>query len=274
LGHSAITPAAPCGPGARSSDHSCLRITGAPVCPAERNPNYWNLLPTAVGSLSRFDPGSTSRQPYIELLRFRRGELHLLDKLDPEAFERLRGDMPEAVLNAGPSLDSEFLWFNQNPNATFPLHKKRWFQSTLFRRALSFAINRSDIIRLVISAMLMLQPARFIANKVWFNATLRPYRYDPQLALRVLREDGFHFDGNILRDRGGNPVAFTMITNSGSRTRTRIGTMLQQDLQKIGIQLDFTPLEFQSLIERITRTQQYEACLLGFTNLEVDQTAR
>ena len=242
----------------------------------KRNPNYWKSAADG-GRLPCLDSIRLDIQANrdIELLRFRRGELHLLDKLDPEAFERLRGDMPEAVLNAGPSLDSEFLWFNQNPNATFPLHKKRWFQSTLFRRALSFAINRSDIIRLVYlgHAHAAAGPVSS-ANKVWFNATLRPYRYDPQLALRVLREDGFHFDGNILRDRGGNPVEFTMITNSGSRTRTRIGTMLQQDLQKIGIQLDFTPLEFQSLIERITRTQQYEACLLGFTNLEVDPNSQ
>jgi peptide/nickel transport system substrate-binding protein len=30
------------------------------------------------------------------------------------------------------------------------------------------------------------------------------------------------------------------------------------------------PVEFQSLIERITRTQQYESCLLGFANVETD----
>ena len=46
--------------------------------------------------------------------------------------------------------------------------------------------------------------------------------------------------------------------------------MIQQDLAKIGVHVNFTPLEFQSLIERITQTQAYEACLLGLSNTEAD----
>ena len=65
-------------------------------------------------------------------------------------------------------------------------------------------------------------------------------------------------------------MEFSLITNAGSTTRMQIGAMLQQDLKKIGIRLNFTPIEFQSLIERITRTQQYEACLLGLSNTEID----
>jgi peptide/nickel transport system substrate-binding protein len=46
--------------------------------------------------------------------------------------------------------------------------------------------------------------------------------------------------------------------------------ILQQDLMKIGIRLNFLPVEFQSLVEGITRTARYEACLLGLTNFEID----
>ena len=65
-------------------------------------------------------------------------------------------------------------------------------------------------------------------------------------------------------------MEFSLITNAGSKTRTQTGTILQEDLMKIGIRLNFVPIEFQSLIERITQTAQYEACLLGLTNVEVD----
>ena len=43
---------------------------------------------------------------------------------------------------------------------------------------------------------------------------------------------------------------------------------------KIGIRLNFRPIEFQSLIEEITRTARYEACLLGLTNFEIDPNAQ
>jgi peptide/nickel transport system substrate-binding protein len=238
----------------------------------KRNPRYWKT-----------DAGG-SRLPYLdsirldiqsnretELLRYRRGELHLVDKLEPDAFERLTRDSHAGVLNVGPSLDSEFFWFNQSPAGQPPPYKQRWFQSKAFRRAISAAVNRDDIVRVVYrgyahGAASSVSPG----NKFWFDAKLLPPRYDPGLALKLLQQDGFHLDAGILRDRDGNRVEFSMITNAGSKTRTLMGTILQQDLTKIGVRLNFLPIEFQSLVERITRTQQYEACLLGFSNVDID----
>ena len=237
-----------------------------------RNPYYWKTDSNGK-KLPYLDSVRIDIQANreIELLRFRRRELQLFDKLEPEAYQRLKKEAPSTVRNAGPSLDAEFFWFNQTPDAPFPSYKRRWMQSKLFRRAVSAGINRDDIVRLVYRgyAHPAAGPAS-PANRIWVNSKLTPQRYDPQLARRLLQEDGFRLDGEQLRDREGRAVEFSLITNAGSNTRTQIGTMLQQDLKKIGIRLNFTPIEFQSLIERITRTQQYEACLLGTSNTEID----
>jgi len=237
-----------------------------------RNPHYWKRdkegkrLPY-IDSI-RLDIQSNRE---TEMLRFRRGELHFVHKLEPEIFERLRKEMPSAAFDAGASLDSEFFWFNQAPSAPVPEYKRRWFQSKLFRRALSAAIQRQDIVRLVYRGYA--RPAAgpvSETNRLWFNSKLGAHRYDPKEALRLLTQDQFRPDGQTLRDRDGNAVEFSLITNAGSKTRTQMAAMIQQDLKKIGIQLNVAPIEFQSLIERIARTQQYEACLLGLTNIEVD----
>jgi peptide/nickel transport system substrate-binding protein len=242
----------------------------------KRNPHYWKSAPGGEKL-----PYLTSVRLDIlenretELLRFRRGELDFVDKLEPEAFERLNKNPHSGALNLGPSLDSEFLWFNQNPNAPLSVYKKNWFQSRLFRQAISTATNRDDIVRLVYRGYA--DPAAgFVspANKFWFDSKLNPPTHDPQLALKLLEEDGFRFDGHVLHDRDGNAVEFSLITNAGSRTRAQIGMILQQDLMKIGIRLNFLPIEFQSLIERITKTARYEACLLGLTNVEIDPNAQ
>jgi peptide/nickel transport system substrate-binding protein len=237
-----------------------------------RNPYYWKT-DSSGKNLPYLDSVRLDIQANreTELLRFRRGELQLFDKLEPEAYQRLHKETPSTVRNAGPSLDAEFFWFNQAPDAPFPAYKRGWMQSKLFRRAVSAAVNRDDIIRLVYRgyARPAAGPAS-PANSLWVNSKLTPQRYDPQLALKLLQEDGFRLDGEGLRDREGNAVEFSLITNAGSTTRMQIGAMLQQDLKKIGIRLNFTPIEFQSLIERITRTQQYEACLLGLSNTEID----
>lgn len=100
------------------------------------------------------------------------------------------------------------------------------------------------------------------ANRLWFNANLRPHPYDPPGALRRLAAEGFHLEGEWLVDPDGHPVDFSVITNAGNRARERMAALIQQDLRRLGIQLNIVTLDFPSLIERISRTFQYEACLL------------
>ena len=50
--------------------------------------------------------------------------------------------------------------------------------------------------------------------------------------------------------------------------------MIQQDLSQIGIKVNLVTLDFPSLIERITRTYDYEACLLGLVNTDLDPNSQ
>jgi peptide/nickel transport system substrate-binding protein len=77
-------------------------------------------------------------------------------------------------------------------------------------------------------------------------------------------------DGTVLKDSAGNPVEFSVITNAGNRPRERMAVMMQEDLRKIGVKLNVTALDFNSLLERITRNFDYETCLLGFANVDLD----
>ena len=49
-----------------------------------------------------------------------------------------------------------------------------------------------------------------------------------------------------------------------------MAAVVQDDLRAIGIQVNIVTLDFPSLIERIMKTSQYEAALLGFANVEID----
>jgi peptide/nickel transport system substrate-binding protein len=241
-----------------------------------RNSNYWKkdkegkTLPY-LDSI-RLD---IQRNRDIELLRFRRGEIHLISSLDADSFDRLQKESPAAAHDAGPGLDSEQLWFNQVPAAPLAENKKAWFRSTEFRKGISMAINRADLSRIVFGghahpAFGPVSPA----NHFWFNSALPVPRYDPAGALRLLARVGFRFDGSILRDASGNRVEFTIITNSGNKSREQMVAMIQQDLSQIGIKVNLVTLDFPSLIERITRTYDYEACLLGLVNTDLDPNSQ
>ena len=116
----------------------------------ERNSHYWKTDATGR-RLPYLDTIRLDIQQNrdIELMRFTRGELHLINTVDAESFTRLAQQAPSQAYDAGPSLESEMMWFNQNPNAPFPEYKKAWFRSKNFRRAISAAINRADLCRIV-----------------------------------------------------------------------------------------------------------------------------
>jgi peptide/nickel transport system substrate-binding protein len=237
-----------------------------------RNPNYWRrdqkggALPHLASI--RFDIQSNRD---IEILRFRRGEVHMIAGLDAASFEQLKLERPGAVLDAGPSNDNEMLWFNQVARAPIPDYRKAWFRSRAFRRALSGAINRHDIARLVYRGHAQPASGPFSeANRLWFNSKLKPHAYAPAESLKQLESAGFRRREGKLYDSAGNPVEFSLITNSGNRSRARIASLIQQDLAKIGIRLNIVTLDFPALIERISRTHSYEACLLGLVNVDPD----
>ena len=242
----------------------------------KRNPNYSKHDPTGV-QLPYIDSVRLDIQQNrdMEMLRLVRGEIDFVNSVDAEYYDKLVAQAPNLAYDAGVSLDSEQMWFNQVPTSPLPAYKKAWFTSTNFRRAISQSINRADLARVVFRgharpAVSWVSPA----NQFWFNARLQPHPFDQKSALQVLAQDGFHMQNGTLHDRDGHAVEFSVITNAGNKDRERMATMIQQDLAGIGIRLNIVTLDFPSLIERIARSFDYEACLLGLVNDDLDPNSQ
>ncbi|HEX6502017.1 MAG TPA: ABC transporter substrate-binding protein [Terriglobales bacterium] len=238
----------------------------------QRNPNYWKH-DAAGRQLPYIDSVRLDIQQNrdLELLRLERGEIDLVNSIDAEYYEKLKSEKPVLAHDAGPSLDSEHIWFNQVPSAPVSDYKKAWFQSTNFRRAISESINREDLARIAFrgharAAVGIVSPA----NQFWFNSKLQSHPFDQKSAMQRLQKDGFRLQDGVLHDSTGHEVEFSIITNAGNKYRERMATMIQQDLAGVGIKVNVVTLDFPSLIERITRTFNYEACLLGLVNTELD----
>jgi len=245
--------------------------TGAYV-QLERNPNYWKR-DSSGRALPYLDSIRLDIQQNreIELLRFERGEIQMINTLEPEHFERLAAKSPRDVFDSGPGMDSEFFWFNQSPASPVPAFKKAWFQSAAFRKAISESINRADIARIVYRGHAT--PAAgpvSPANHLWMNASLKPAAYQPEKALRDLSQAGFKFANGALSDSSGHRVEFTIVTNSGNQARARTAAMLRDDLKKIGVRLNIATLDFPALLERMNKTFDYDAVLLGLVNVDID----
>jgi peptide/nickel transport system substrate-binding protein len=241
-----------------------------------RNPNYWKK-DSQGRRLPYLDSIRLEIQPNrdVEMLRFKRGELDLINVIDSDYFDRLSAGSPQVAHDAGASLDYDFMWFNQVASAPIPEYKRAWFRSTNFRRAISEAINREDLSRVVFNGHA--QPAIgpvSPANKFWFNSKLKAEPYQVQAAVQRLQSDGFHLQDGVLRDKSGNAVEFSIVTNAGNKSRERMAVMVQEDLGKIGIKVNVVTLDFPSLIERISQKFNYEAAMLGFRNVELDPNSQ
>ena len=156
-----------------------------------------------------------------------------------------------------------------------PEYKKNWFRTTEFRKAVSAAINRADLCRIVYAGFA--KPAYgpvSPSNHFWFNAVLPEPKNDRPGALQLLAKAGFRLEKDVLKDRDGNRVEFTLVTNSGNGAREKMAAMIQQDLAQIGVKVNVVTLDFPSLIERMTRTFDYDACLLGLVNTDLDPNSQ
>ena len=243
-----------------------------------RNPYYWKNdgSQRAFPRIAALD-FEIVPDPNAQLLRFRAQEIDLLESLSPEAFLALSADEPDQVklIDLGPGMVIERLWFNLNPESPIPEHKKRWFGDPRFRRAVLMAIDREALAQVVFSGLA--SPAIgsvSIANRFWHNDAIVAVAHDPAASRALLSQVGFDWDGEgKLRDATGEEVVIQLVTNSETESRVRTAAFLREDLAEVGIDLVLHPVEVGDLVRRITASGDYEACLLGLDQTDPDPSA-
>jgi peptide/nickel transport system substrate-binding protein len=111
------------------------------------------------------------------------------------------------------------------------------------------------------------------ANRNWVNATLPLPVRSVAKARELLAADRFTWSANgNLRDPEGREVEFSLITSSGNAERVQMATLIQDDLKQLGITVHVTPLDLRSMLDRVLRTHDYDACLLTLQNADADPT--
>jgi peptide/nickel transport system substrate-binding protein len=238
-----------------------------------RNEHYWNPDAPKLSKLAfEIVPDENAR-----MLKLRSEEIELVELLSPGAFELLRSENPERLelLDVGPGLLSDRLWFNLNPQAPIEDHKKGWFADVRFRQAVSKALDRRALARVVYSGRAT--PASgpvSVANSLWKDPSLPEIERDLEASRRLLDEAGFEkADDGRLRDSSGNPVELTVITRAGNDQHARLGAFIQQDLAEIGLEVRTVPVEASSLLARLTGSFDYDAAILSIGSTDADPSA-
>jgi peptide/nickel transport system substrate-binding protein len=245
----------------------------------KRNPYYWKTGPGGA-SLPRLEGITFEILPDANalLLRFRAGDLDLLEKIPADDFLSLRslGRKDLMVSDLGAGLAVERLWFNLNPRAArLPPEKRAWFSNESFRRAVSLAIDREAIVEGVYRGLASIATGPVPrANARWSNADLPPARFDPQASLALLAAAGFRKSGEKLLDGAGRAVRFSLLTNAGNPSRLRTAAIIQEDLARLGIEVDIVTRDFSEVVARFTRSFEYQAALFAMNWTDPDPSAQ
>ena len=248
----------------------------------ERNPYYWktdakgNRLPYLDELVFLFVPSADA-----QVLRFQSGETDLISRLSAENFSVLSREQNNyRMVDAGPGLEYHFLFLNLNdPGEKTPadlLQKQKWFRDVKFRQAVSVAIDREAIVRLVYqgrgSALWGLVTP---GDRRWRDEKLPHPGRSLERARALLKEAGFSWTTasngeSTLIDSTSKPVEFSIITKSSNADLTKMTALIQDDLKQLGMRVQVVPLESRSLLDRVTQTREYDAGVLGIASFDAD----
>ncbi|HYL14442.1 MAG TPA: ABC transporter substrate-binding protein [Terriglobales bacterium] len=249
----------------------------------ERNPYYWKV------------DAKDNRLPYLdeitflvvasedaEAIRFQTGDIDVISRLSSENYALLAKDQESRgyrLQDLGPGLEYNFILFNLNDDTAGRLpdiaRKQTWFREVKFRQAVSAAIDRTGIVRLVYQGRGEPLWAQVTAgNKLSLNSSIPKPAQSLSRARELLQSAGFTWnkDGK-LQDHNGQVVEFSIISSSSNSQRMQIANIVQQDLAKLGMQVSVVPLEFRSFVQRVTQTHDYEAAVMGLLSGDVDPNA-
>jgi peptide/nickel transport system substrate-binding protein len=242
-----------------------------------RNPYYWRKGPKGES------------QPYIEriiweivestdtsLLQFRSGGLDTVG-VSPDYFSLLKVQEEQGnfkIFNGGPATGTTFIFFNLNKgkrdgkSLVDPI-KSRWFNTVEFRQAIAYAIDRQTMINNTFRGLGKPQNSPISVQSPYYLSPeegLKVYNYNTEKAKELLLKAGFKYNDNKqLIDAQGNRVRFSLLTNAGNKIREAIGSQIKQDLSKIGIQVDFTPLAWNTYTDKLSNSLDWEVSMLGLT---------
>jgi peptide/nickel transport system substrate-binding protein len=246
----------------------------------ERNPYYWKI------------DTSKNRLPYLDELvflfvgnedaqtiRFQAGDTDIISRFSAENYALLSkaaSSRGTALIDLGPSLEYNFLVFNLNDLSSKNLGKiaakQAWFQDLKFRLAVSSAIDREGIVKLVYAGRgAPLWGNVSPSNKFWVDQALPHPPRSLDKARELLKSAGFSWrnDGRLL-DRQGQAVEFSIIASSSNAQRSKMATIIQDDLSQLGMDVHVVPLEFRAVVDRVFQTYDYEASIMGLGGGDAD----
>ena len=240
----------------------------------EKNPNYYmvdknnNKLPyldkvvyLIVGDLNN------------EILKFEGHEIDIISLRGSNVapYKLKESDSDYKIYNLGPDTGTMFVAINLNRrknsdgNYYVSPEKQYWFGDKNFRTAIDYAVDRKNMVQNIANGLAKPLFTAESLNSVFLNKNIQGHDRNLEKAKEFLEKSGFKLRKGSLYDKFGNKVEFDLYTNAGNTEREAIGVMVKQDLEDLGMKVNYKPIEFNTLVNKMTTTFDWNMIIMGLT---------
>ena len=148
-----------------------------------------------------------------------------------------------------------------------------FFKDKRVRQAISYAINKKEIINIVLLGLGVEATGPYRPDMWFYNPNVKKYPYNPEKAKILLREAGWKdIDGDGILEKDGKKFIFTILTNQGNLNRLKSAQIIQKRLEEVGIKVKIRVIEWASFINEFINKKRFEAVILGWsTGIDPDQ---
>jgi len=208
-----------------------------------------------------------------EILKFEAKELDVLGLRGSNVarYKSREAKSDYKIYNLGPDTGTLFITINLNNRKNdegewniAPV-KQSWFRNSNFRKAIDYAIDRTAIVQNVANGVAQPLFTAESLNSIYLNKNIKGHPSNIEYSKKLLQKEGFVNKNGVLYDKNNNRVEFDLYTNAGSLDREATGVMIKQDLEALGMKVNFKPIEFNSLVNKMSNTCNWDMVIIGLT---------
>ncbi|EDZ64153.1 extracellular solute-binding protein, family 5 [beta proteobacterium KB13] len=224
------------------------------------NPNSVHGRPLLEEKITRIIPDLSSQ--FMELIA---GNIDLMS-INPIQYSRVfpsRSELNDKI-NLYKEMGNGYTYFGFNL-------KKKPFDDVNIRKAISYAINKEEIINGVLLGLGEEITSPYKPGTYWENKSINKISFDVSRSRELLETSGYQLNANNIYEKDGKTLAFEILTNQ-NKQREMTAVLIQRRLQDIGIDVSIRVIEWASFVNRFIKTGEFEAVVLGWSlSLDPDQ---
>lgn len=218
------------------------------------NPDYFEGRPYIDGQITRIIPDTATM--FLEL---RAQNLGMMGLTPLQYTRQTENNLFRNNFNKYRYLNFAYTYLGYNL-------KNPLFTDKRVRQAISYAINKDEIISGVLLGLGKPATGPYKPGTWAYNDKVKIYNYNPQKARELLREAGWmKLTNEGVLEKDGKPFIFEIITNQGNETRQKCAEIIQRQLAEVGIKVKIRILEWSAFVTDFINKRKFDSVIMGWT---------